>query len=120
MKRFCVILFLFPLLASAQSLTLTGYVKDSLGQPLRSASVQLLDRNLSTVSDAEGMFTIRLTPGNVTVVITYTGYKKVSETLSLKKDSVFIFVLEPKVEELKEVEVSGRFHQSDQLKTTRG
>ena len=120
MKRFCVILFLFPLLASAQNLTLTGYVRDSLGQPLRSASVQLPNRNLSTSSDVDGKFALRLAPGKVTVVITYTGYRKVSESLSLKKDSVLYFILEPQVEELKEVVVSsGRFRQSDQLKTTR-
>jgi hypothetical protein len=119
-KRFCVILLLFPLFGNAQSLTLTGYVKDSLSQPLRAATIQILTLNRSTVSDADGKFALSLTPGKVTLAITYTGYRKVSESFTLKKDSVLFFILEPQVEQLKEVVVSSdRFRQSDQLKTTR-
>lgn len=57
-----------------------GRIVDQKGNPLAGASIQVLNTNRSTRSDAEGQFELSNVPSTATLSITYLGY----QTLTLK------------------------------------
>ena len=70
-----LLLFLcsFSLIAIAQNATLSGSVKDPNGLPLAGASVILEGSKKGTVTDANGNFTLNVSPGSHTIIISYVG-----------------------------------------------
>jgi hypothetical protein len=119
--RLLIFLFLLPFLAGAQSYRLRGAVTDSIGQPLPSAHIQLFgQKRKATTSDADGEFAMTIPKGEYRVEISYTGFKRLIRTFTLKSDTIVSFPLESKAEELNEVIISAeRTLQSDQFQTTR-
>ena len=58
--------------------------------------------------------------GKIQLSVSYTGYKKITQTIFLKRDTVIYFFLQSKNEELNEVVITAdRTLQSDQFQTTR-
>ena len=64
----------FTLPALAQKITVTGYVDDSLGEPLIGATVMEKGTSNGTATDFDGNFTINVAP-NATLVFSYIGYE---------------------------------------------
>ncbi len=68
-----VVLLLFALTASAQPSVIKGTVKDAGGKPLSGASIAIEGRNGGTVTDADGVYTLRVPAGTYTLVISFVG-----------------------------------------------
>ena len=72
---FLLAFFLISLIVAAQTGTVRGTVKDPNGLPLAGASVILEGTKRGTVTDASGNYTLRVPPGNYTLIISYVGVK---------------------------------------------
>lgn len=59
--------------ASAQTGTVKGTVKDANGSPLPGASVTVQGRKTGTTTDVNGSYTLKLPPGQYTLVVTFVG-----------------------------------------------
>lgn len=109
----------FSLSASAQTHILQGVVLDSVGLSLSQAHIQTSIKK-SAVTDSAGSFLIQVPKGKFQITISYTGYKKFSQSLSIACDTIIYFFLQTKNEELNEIIVTAdRTLQSDQFETTR-
>lgn len=109
----------FSLSASAQTHILQGVVLDSVGLSLSQAHIQTCIKK-SAVTDSAGSFLIQVPKGKFQITISYTGYKKFSQSLSIARDTIIYFFLQTKNEELNEIIVTAdRTLQSDQFETTR-
>lgn len=79
MKKLIRIAFIF--LAAVSGLTaqalLRGHLQDDAGQPLIGANVVANPGQHGTLSDADGNWTLNITPGSYTLSITYVGYNTV-------------------------------------------
>ena len=60
----------------AQTAGITGSVKDGNGFPLQGASVFPRDNKTGTVTDSNGHYELRLTPGQYTIVSSFVGYSE--------------------------------------------
>ena len=70
------LLLLIPLYVNAQtSTTITGMVKDALGEPLIGASVVQKGTSNGTVTDLDGRFKVDV-PAGATLVVSYVGLPK--------------------------------------------
>lgn len=86
-----------PQVVSAQKATLTisGTVKDSKGEPVIGANVMEKGTNRGIVTDLDGKFTLKVTPG-ATITVSYLGYKtqtlKAAPTMnvSLEEDNALL------------------------------
>ena len=73
------VLLLLPLAAGAQSrkAVLSGYVKDaSSGEPLTGAVIFTEDRSIGVVADRVGYYSLNVSPGEVTLLCSFTGYNR--------------------------------------------
>lgn len=107
-------LFLFLIIPSTLFASLSkevteykGKVVNSSGTPLASAYLTVNETNISTVTNNEGMFSLKIPDNlqNVTITVSHLGYQ--SKTLPLeyfKKEEVVIELLESP-EELSEVQI---------------
>lgn len=104
---------------AAQTFRVHGTVLDSAGLSLSQAHVQTNQRK-SAVTDSAGNFLLAVPAGKIQITISYTGYRKLTQSIFVKKDTSIFFFLESKSEQLDEVVVSAdRTLQSDQFETNR-
>ncbi|HEY0039926.1 MAG TPA: TonB-dependent receptor [Flavisolibacter sp.] len=80
--------FLLMLSAFAQNTTIRGTVKDPNGLPLQGASVTVEGTKRGVVTDANGNYSIPVTPGNYTVVITYVGMQQQKQTVNVPASGI--------------------------------
>lgn len=103
----------------AQTFRVHGTVLDSAGLSLGQAHVQTNQRK-SAVTDSAGNFSFAVPAGKIQISISYTGYRKLTQSIFVKKDTSVFFFLESKSEQLDEVVISAdRTLQSDQFETNR-
>lgn len=106
--------------AQSQTHRLNGTIKDSLGVPMSSAHIQIVSGKKRTVASASGEFTLQVPLGTVQIEISHTGYYSFRQEIKIKGDTVILFELKSKTEELNEVIISAdRTLQSDQFQTNR-
>ncbi len=85
----------FTFLANAQ-FSLSGKITDENGDPMVGASVQILEKNLGTVTNADGFYElINLAEGQYAVESSFIGYKKSTQTIAVNKNSSLNFSLVP-------------------------
>lgn len=120
MRRLVFICGLISSLAGrAQTVQLEGIVLDSARVWLAQAHVQTSAKK-SVVTDSSGRFQLKVPVGKLTITISYTGYKKYSKSIFIKRDTTLYFFMQNKREVLDEVVVAAnRVLQSDQFETTR-
>ncbi len=70
----CLLLFLFSEAVLAQT-TLRGTVKDGNGEGIPGATIKVDGSDAATISDANGNFTLQLSDGYETLIITAEGYR---------------------------------------------
>ena len=100
--------------------TVHGRVFDGQGKPLPGTNVQAVNRQKSTATGVEGDFRLALPPGSVTLVLSHTGFQKLSLKFNLTRDTLITVFMESLTEQLDEVVVSAeRLLQSDQFSETR-
>ncbi|MEO7310841.1 MAG: DUF5686 and carboxypeptidase regulatory-like domain-containing protein [Chitinophagaceae bacterium] len=101
------ILFLFSV-ASLRSTAspLTGGVIDAGSRPIAFSSVYIKGSSKGTTANAEGRFTLELTPGTYILYCTHVGYEKVEQQVTISEKPLDIFFrLFPLKIEMKEVVV---------------
>ncbi|HEV8273629.1 MAG TPA: TonB-dependent receptor, partial [Chitinophagaceae bacterium] len=74
-----------------QNGTITGKVKYGK-EALQAASVSLADK--TTLTDQSGSFSISAKPGNYTITITHTGYKKIEQVIKVNNGDIKNFDFE--------------------------
>jgi len=91
MKRACFfsLLFIISLFSYGQYATLVGYVIDDENHAVQFANVSVSPGGLGTATDKNGFFTLQI-PANkeYTITITFIGYQKYSESITLSPASV--------------------------------
>lgn len=107
-KVLTTILFVTTILnLSAQKYTLFGYIKDKKsGESLIGATVSVDGKNLGTVSNNYGFYSISLAPGKHTIRYSYIGFQLLVKELELKKEISLNIELEPADTKVDEVKIS--------------
>lgn len=85
---FIFIFLLTSCIAFAQNASIRGTVKDPNGLPLQGASVTIEGTKKGVVTDANGAYSIPVSPGSYTVVITYVGLQQQRQTVSVPSGGV--------------------------------
>ncbi|MDR0414108.1 MAG: TonB-dependent receptor [Prevotellaceae bacterium] len=102
-----VAFLLLMLPARAQSLMLSGYVRNArTGEPLPGAVVYIREARNNIIADDRGFFSVSLPQGLYSATATYMGYSPLEVTLNLKSSLVKDFALEQQDTELEEIVVS--------------
>ncbi len=105
-KPFGLLFFLclVPLWISAQTISVTGIVKDVAGEPVIGASVLQKGTSNGTITDLDGRFTLKV-PSQSEIIISFVGYK--SQTIPVNGRTKVDIVLKEDTELLDEVVVVG-------------
>ncbi|RYY40820.1 MAG: carboxypeptidase-like regulatory domain-containing protein [Chitinophagaceae bacterium] len=74
------------LLVHAQKVT--GKVTDQLGQILPYSSIQVKGSGIGATANAQGIFQLRLTPGQYTITCQYVGYQQQEKTITLGNEDL--------------------------------
>lgn len=93
-------------LGFGQSFELAGTVTGISGQPISGASILIIKKDLGTVTNRNGNYSIQLTGGTYIVKVAYLGYKPVEKQINLNSDQTLNFTLIPQTENLEEVIVT--------------
>lgn len=103
----------------AQSLTVSGYVRDAkTGETLIGATVAVKERpGTGTVTNAYGYYALSLPPGNYTLVFGYLGYAPREQALRLTAATKLNAELEMSGQQLQEVVVTGE-SETERLRQT--
>lgn len=106
MKKLLLVLLLLPLATIAQSITITGTLKDAAtNEPVEMASIGADDSNISTISNETGNFRLTLPKDTKMVYISHLSYKTYLLKLS-GKDEALTLSLEPNQILLEEIVVT--------------
>lgn len=100
-----LILWVISLGTWAQSITVTGTVKDDLGEGIIGVSVLQKGTTNGTVTDLEGNYNITLTNGKAILVFSYIGY--ISKEISIGSQRTIHVILKEDTQNLDEVVVIG-------------
>jgi len=103
-RQLSLLLFLFPLCAFAQTITVRGVVKDPSGETLIGVSVTQVGSTNGTITDMSGMYEIK-TSANSKLSFSYLGYQK-QEVVVNGKTKIDI-ILKDEDKSLSEVVVVG-------------
>lgn len=103
-----VMLLMMLLAASAvmAQLTVTGNVKDNVGQPLIGVSIVVKGTSNGTTSDLDGNFTLQIKGESANVMFSYTGFKT-TEMVVNSSNSTVDLTMEEDIARLDEVIVTG-------------
>ena len=92
---------------SQQKFTFSGYISDAYNnETLIGVNVIIPDQNTGTTTNEYGFFSVTLPEGEFNLIISYIGYKTISQKVSLNKNIAQNFQLEESIEELKEVVIT--------------
>ncbi len=90
-------------------LTISGAIKDKKnGESLIGATVFVKELKTGTTSNLYGFYSISLQEGKYTIAYSYMGYFTVEQTITLTSNKTVNIDLEPKLEVLNEVVVTGQ------------
>src|SRR5688500_12202959 len=105
--RLLVLLFVIGARFSyAQLFLLSGTITDEKNNPLPFASVIVKGTSIGTTSNADGLFNLRLKPGQYDILFQYVGYKKESKPVTISGDTKLNAVLQSDNYQLKEVQIT--------------
>lgn len=119
MKHWLFLILILPFSTGAQTFTLRGIVKDKNSETLPSAHILTLPDSIVSITDANGNYNIKASPGEKTFRISFTGYRVLTSTFVLSADSSINFILQPDVAELSELVIRSDRYQADLFKSTR-
>ena len=86
-RAFGTILFLlFSVISMAQERQVTGIVQDEKKSPLEGATVAVKKSTSSTVTNADGKFTIKVPAGKVSLSISFVGYESATINIGENRD----------------------------------
>ena len=113
MKIITWLLFTFICLLPAGSMaqnkvTLSGKVTDQHGTPVAQATIAVENTTSGTYTDDQGKYSLQVTPGKHTFVVSFLGYQTVKQSLDIRQDKKQNFTLQESSVALNSVEVYGK------------
>lgn len=113
MKVITWLLFTFICLLPAGSMaqnkvTLSGKVIDQHGTPVAQATIAVENTTSGTYTDDHGKYSLQVTPGKHTFVVSFLGYQTVKQSLDIRQDKKQNFTLQESAVTLSSVEVYGK------------
>lgn len=113
MKFITGLLFTFICLLPAGSMaqnkvTLSGKVTDQHGTPVAQATIAVENTTSGTYTDDQGKYSLQVTPGKHTFVVSFLGYQTVKQSLDIRQDKKQNFTLQESSVALNSVEVYGK------------
>src|SRR6266516_2866925 len=78
----------------AQSFILSGKITDTKGNALPFASVIVKGTTIGTNSNVDGLYTLRLKPGQHEIIFQYVGYKKEDKIVNITDDESLNIILQ--------------------------
>lgn len=109
---FILLFFCCVMESSAQRITVSGQVRDSsTGFPLQFANVFVNNTTINTVTDKEGKYSLSgISSGTYELVASYVGYSTLNRKIELHSanNPIVDFRLEPKEDDLEEIDVTSR------------
>jgi hypothetical protein len=109
MRRHLISVLVSLLVINAQAqVYITGSVNDEIGEQLPLAHVVAMPDSITTTTDVQGFFKIRLAPGKKRIQVSFVGYKIHEASFDLRQDTVLNVTLRAEASQLKEVVVSGQ------------
>lgn len=88
-----------------QSKTISGIIKDDLGEPLIGVNIQVKGTTTGTISNIEGEFTLSVAQSNPVLIVSYIGYKTLE--IPVGNQQHINIILKPDALGLEEVIVVG-------------
>ena len=115
MKVFVHVFFLLVCLSqlnlTAQNkITLSGKVTDQQGTPLSLVTIAVENTTFGTYTDDSGHYSLQVSPGKHTFVVSSVGYQTIKISLDLHHNKTLDFQLEESSVNLNSVEVYGKTH----------
>jgi len=93
---------------SPEKYTISGYVREKeSNEDLIGAAVVVKELGIGNVTNVYGFYSITLPEGDYTLIISFVGYKTITQSVALNKSTSLDFLLGQSTEMLKEVEVVG-------------
>lgn len=115
-KTFLFVCFtLIHVYVYAQDISVSGVVKDDVGEPLPGVSVLLKGSSVGTITDVNGAYTLKVPATDATLVFSFVGF--VTEEVSVDNRSSIDINLNPDITSLEEVVVIGYGEQKKSLTT---
>lgn len=109
MKKLIALLFIcgsFSCFSQDNTFLVTGKVIDAASQlPLNGASIFCMNTTLGTMSNADGVFSLRLPNGGYDLIISYTGYASAVMRINSSENTPVSVELKQKEKSLEEVSV---------------
>lgn len=106
---FLLLSCLFPVSLAAQNkVILSGEVKEKDGTPLPLATVAIENTISGTYTDDRGRYSLSVTPGKRTLIITLLGYNTIKTVVDIRKNMTMNFTMEENSITLNSVEVYGK------------
>lgn len=102
---FSILILSLTLNSLAQSFILSGKITDTKNNPVPFASVIVKGTTIGTNSNADGVYSIKLSQGKHEIVYQCIGFKKEFKTADLNSNTNLNVTLQPDNYELKEVQV---------------
>jgi hypothetical protein len=96
-------LVLFSMVLSAQQVLVSGKITDEKNQALSFSSVLVKGSTQGTNANADGFYSLKLSPGTYELIFQYVGYKKKVEKIVVEGNTIKNVSLSPESYELKEV-----------------
>ncbi|WP_304235130.1 TonB-dependent receptor [Jiulongibacter sediminis] len=107
-----ILLFIQQVQGQQPTVTITGKINNSSGEPMSFASVSIRGLNLAALSNDKGVFSLKNVPtGRHTVEVNYVGFAGQAKTVEVKTNSASLkvdFELSEEAGDLKEVLVRGK------------
>lgn len=100
---FLLLILFIPWTLCGQTFTLSGKVTDDKKNALPFAAVLVKGSGTGTNSNADGWYSVKLTPGIYEIVFQYVGYKKETRKVEITADLKLDVALQSEAYELKEV-----------------
>lgn len=95
---FLLVAFIMPLTSGGQLAIIQGsIVSKKSGKVLENVNILETGSGIGTISNSAGIFRLMLNPGNTELLISYDGFKSITQKIQLGNDTVVNFKLEPEL-----------------------
>lgn len=116
-----LILCILGIVAHAQNVTLSGYLKDaSNGEALIGATVYVEELKQGTTSNPYGFYSITIPQGNYTLQVSYIGYETIKQNIDANKNQTISLSLKEDTKSIEEIVVHGEAANANVERITMG
>ena len=95
-------------ITAQNTFTLSGRVTDAHDIPLPQVTIAIENTSIGTYTSDRGEYSLKVSPGKHTLVVSFLGYQTVKTTLDLRQDKRLDFKMEESPINLQSVEIYGK------------